>query len=197
MTLTLVAVVLIGMSSPAYGETPEQIDSETTLLVIDVQEFYFPDGAMPLVNPEAAALNCKKLLEKFRSEKRRVVHIGHKAAKGVAFHADVLPLNGEEIFMKSEVSAFNGTKLLDYLKQHEVKRLVICGMQTHMCVEGAVRAGYDLGFEIILIHDACATRNLTFGDASVNAADVHHSTLSSLNGIYATVIDTDSYLNSD
>jgi nicotinamidase-related amidase len=60
-----------------------------------------------------------------------------------------------------------------------------------------VRAGYDLGFEIILIDDACATRDLTYGDATVKAADVHHSTLSSLDGTYAKVIDTESYLNGD
>ena len=102
----LVAALLICMPGPACGETPEQIDSETTLLVIDVQEFYFPGGAVPLVNPEAAASNCRRLLEKFRSENRRVVHIGHKTAKGGAFHSDVIPQCEEKIFMKSEVTNF-------------------------------------------------------------------------------------------
>jgi nicotinamidase-related amidase len=197
IVLPVAAAMLVGMHSPAYSETPENIDSETTLLVIDVQEFYFPGGAVPLKNANAAARNCKKLLEKFRSEKRRIVHIGHKSAKGVAFHADVMPLDEEKVFMKTEISAFNGTKLLEYLQQHEVKRVVICGMQTHMCVEAAVRSASDLGFECMLIHDACATRDLTFGDATIKAIDVHHTTLSSLNGIYATVIDTDTFLNND
>ena len=77
--------------------------------------------------------------------------------------------------MKDEVSAFNGTKLLKYLKKKGIKRLVIVGMQTHMCVEGAVRAAYDLGFECILVHDACATRPLTHGGKTVKAGDVHSS----------------------
>jgi nicotinamidase-related amidase len=194
--LFALGMVLTGIHGPACCETPAAIDSETALLVIDVQEFYFPGGAMPLENPEAAAINCKKLLEKFRRENRRIIHIGHKATQGAAFQADVIPLRAEKIFMKSEVNAFNGTKLLEYLQQNGVKRLVICGMQTHMCVEAAVRAAHDLGFECILIRDACATRDLTFKDTTIKAADVHLSTLSTLDGTYATVIDTETFLNS-
>lgn len=192
--LVVLAVSLFVVHGAAGSDGPEGIDFETTLLVIDVQEFYFPGGAMPLDNPEAAALNCKRLLEKFRGEKRNIVHVGHKATQGASFHPDVIPLCEEKIFMKSEVSAFNGTKLFEYLQDHAVKRLVICGMQTHMCVEAAVRAAHDLGFECILIHDACATRDVTFDDATVKAADVHRSTLSTLDGTYATVMDTAAFL---
>jgi nicotinamidase-related amidase len=46
-----------------------------------------------------------------------------------------------------------------YLVSLKVKRLVICGMQTQMCVEATTRAAYDLGFKCIVVEDACATRN--------------------------------------
>ena len=176
------------------AETPNKIDSDTALLIIDVQEFYFPGGALPLDSPEAAALNCKKLLSKFRKENQTIIHIGHNVPQGGSFHPNVKPLDGEKIVMKSEASAFKGTELAGYLKQHKVKRLVICGMQTHMCVEAAVRAASDLDFECILVHDACATRALKFEGAVTDAASVHYSTLSSLAGTYASVIDTDSFL---
>ncbi len=176
------------------AEAPEKVDSKATLLIIDVQEFYFPGGAMPLENPEAAAHNCERLLEKFRSENRMIVHVGHKANEGASFHTDVMPRCREKIIMKTEISVFKGTELLQYLKQRKVKRLVICGMQTHMCVEAAVRAAHDLGFECILVHDACATRALKFEDRVIDAEDVHYSTLSSLAGTYATVIDTETFL---
>jgi nicotinamidase-related amidase len=52
---------------------------------------------------------------------------------------------------------FRETPLLEYLKEREIQRLVIVGMMTHMCVEAAIRAADDLGFDTILIHDACAT----------------------------------------
>jgi nicotinamidase-related amidase len=175
-------------------ETMDTIDSKTALLIIDVQEFYFPGGAVPLEGPEAAALNCKKLLIKYRDKNKNIIHIGHKVSKGGSFQAEVMPRDGEKIIMKSEVSAFKGTQLHEFLEQHKIKQLVICGMQTHMCVEAAVRAANDLGYECILIHDACATRTLKFEDIVIDAVDVHNSTLSSLDRTYATVIDTETFL---
>jgi len=37
-------------------------------------------------------------------------------------------------------------------------------MQTQMCVEAAIRAGHDFGFECVVVQDACATRDVKFGD---------------------------------
>ncbi|MBP2681818.1 MAG: cysteine hydrolase [Candidatus Krumholzibacteriota bacterium] len=192
----LAVVALIAGAAPALSQTstPPAGDKITALVVIDVQEFYFPGGALPLDRPEAAAANCKKLLEKFRSEKKLVVHVGHKAKTGVAFHADVVPLEGEKVVMKEEVSAFNGTDLLEYLRAQRVEKLVICGMQTHMCVEGAVRAAYDLGFECTVVRDACATRALAYGEKTVAAEDVHAATLATLDRYYGKVTDTESVI---
>jgi nicotinamidase-related amidase len=196
LSATLAVVALIAGAAPSLSQTsaPPAGDKITALVVIDVQEFYFPDGALPLDRPEAAAANCKKLLEKFRAEKKLVVHVGHKAKTGAAFHPDVAPLDGEKVVMKDEVSAFNGTDLLEYLRANKVEKLVICGMQTHMCVEGAVRAAYDLGFECVLVGDACATRTLKYGEKTMTAEDVHASTLATLDRNYAKVVDTDSFV---
>lgn len=195
--VTLAALIaLIASAMPALSQTstPPPGDKVTALLVIDVQEFYFPGGALPLDRPEEAAANCKRLLEKFRADKRLVVHVGHNAKTGAAFHRDVTPLAGEKVVMKNEVSAFNGTDLLEYLRAHKVEKLVICGMQTHMCVEGAVRAAYDLGFECTVVRDACATRALTYEGKTISAEDVHVSTLATLDRNYAKVVDANSFV---
>lgn len=195
--LVVLAAVWSAVSAYAQTDSPQKGEKKTALVVIDIQEFYFPGGAMPLDRPEAAAANCKRLLEKFRADKRLVVHVGHNASKGAAFNRSVTPLDGEKVVMKDEVSAFNGTDLLEYLRQNEVERLVICGMQTHMCVEGAVRAAYDLGFECILVRDACATRALTYGEKKIAAEDVHLSTLATLDRNYAKVVDTESLVKNE
>jgi len=173
---------------------PPAEEKVTALLIIDIQDFYFPGGAMPLVRPEAASRNAARILEKFRKEGRLVIHVGHNAKNKMGFHASVAPISGEKVFYKNEVSAFNGTELLSYLKEQKVQRLVIVGMQTHMCVEAAVRAAYDLGFECILVEDACATRNLKYKDREIGAQDVHDATLSTLDRTYATVVDTETFL---
>jgi nicotinamidase-related amidase len=189
--LALFSVSALSQEAPA----PPAAERVTALLIIDIQDFYFPGGAAPLVNPEAASLNAAKLLEKFRAEGRPVVHVGHNAPKGMGFHGVVAPREGEKVFFKDEVSAFNGTGLLAYLQEMKVQRLVIAGMQTHMCVEAAVRAASDLGLECILVADACATRSLRYQDREVSAADVHAATLATLDRTYATVIDTEAFLS--
>lgn len=190
----VVLLLLLSVSVHAGAEQQRGEEKKTALLIIDVQDFYFPGGALPLENPEAASLNANKLLKKFRNEDRMVIHVGHIVSKEGAFHTNVKPLDGERVIMKDEVSAFNGTDLLQYLMEHDVEKLIICGMQTHMCVEAAVRAAHDLGFECILVGDACATRDLTYEDNAVSAKDVHNSTLSALNRTYAKVVDTETFL---
>lgn len=167
--------------------------SDTALLLIDIQDFYFPGGKMELVNPEPAARKAASLLNEFRKEGLPVVHIRHNMEPGGEINNIVKPLQGEKVISKNEVNSFLGTDLLDYLKSRNVKTLIICGMQTHMCVEAATRAGSDLGFKCILIHDACATRDLKFNDKIIKAEDVHYSTLSALKN-YASVVSADEFL---
>ena len=159
----------------------------TALLLIDIQEFYFPGGKLPLEHPEAASAKAAAVLKLFRDQKLPVIHIQH--AGGSPIHADVAPLPGEKVITKEEANAFDRTDLLETLKSLHVKRLILCGMQTHMCLEAATRAAYDYGFKCIVVADACATRPLKWGDRTVSAADVHASTLASIDRFYGKVVN--------
>ena len=167
---------------------------KTALLIIDIQEFYFPGGRMQLENPEAAGVNAGLLLNMFRKNEMPVYHIRHNYEPGGDIHPYVKPLPGETVISKDEVNAFLGTGLLDLLKQDSIEQLVICGMQTHMCVEAAVRAAHDFGFRCLLASDACATRALQYEEHIISAKNVHYSTLSTLQGTYARVLTTDAIL---
>jgi nicotinamidase-related amidase len=168
--------------------------SHKALLIIDIQDFYFPGGKSALVEPEKAAANAALLLSDFRRKNLMVIHVRHNSEPGGKINDIVKPLPTEKVVSKNEVNCFVGTDLLDFLKTNKTDTLVICGMQTHMCVEAATRAASDYGFKCILIHDACATKDLKFGDKIIKAEDVHYSTLSTLKN-YASVISTDEYLN--
>jgi len=163
------------------------------LLVIDIQDFYFPGGKSALVEPEKAAANAKLLLEDFRKRGLLVIHVRHNSEPGGKINDIVKPLPNEKIISKDAVNSFVGTDLLDFLKTNKIDSLVICGMQTHMCVEAATRAASDYGFKCILVHDACATKDLKFGDKTIKAEDVHYSTLSTLKN-YSVVESTAEYL---
>jgi nicotinamidase-related amidase len=181
-----IVVIILLFVKPVASQTK-------ALLLIDIQDFYFPGGKSALVEPEKAAANAALLLEYFRKEKLPVVHVRHNAEPGGKINDMVKPLPGEKIFSKDAVNCFVKTGLQDYLKSIHIDSLVICGMQTHMCVEAAVRAATDLGYKCTLVHDACATKDLKFGDYTIKAADVHYSTLATLKS-YATVEPTQDFL---
>ncbi len=195
MPLFIAFLMIVVLTSPNIEPSNKEYPPKTALLIIDVQNFYFPGGGYPLVNPEAASLNAAKLLKKFRAENRLVIHVRHNAKSGADIHQNVKPLPGEKVISKNSANSFKNTDLLEYLKEHQVTRLVICGMMTHMCVEAAARAASDFGFQCILVHDACATRALKFNNKTISAEDVHYSTLSTLSRTYAKVIDTETFLN--
>ena len=98
----------------------------------------------------------------------------------------------EDIISKDQVNAFLGTGLDSILKTNAISDLVLCGMQTHICLEAATRAGSDLGYNCTVVEDACTTRSLKFGDTVVEAKDVHASTLATLRS-YAKILTTEMY----
>ncbi len=186
--LIIFIVLPIGMALSG-----QKLDNTTALLVIDIQEFYFPGGDMPLYQPEIAAGNAALLIEDARKKGNEVVFVRHNYEPGGIFYREIIPAENEKIFSKDNVNSFLGTGLHQYLEEKGIDELVICGMQTHMCVEAAVRAAADLGYECILIHDACTSRDLKYDEHTISAIDVHLSTLSTLRN-YAQIISTEEYL---
>ena len=178
--------LLMGSVSPLMGQ-------KTALLLIDIQEFYFPGGKMQLENPEQAGMNAGLVLEQFRSREYPVYHVRHNFEPGGNIHEYVKPQEGERVFSKDEVNAFLKSGLLEALRADSIEALVLCGMQTHMCLEAATRAGHDLGFECIVVQDACCTRAIQYEDLIIPAKSVHYSTIQTLEGAYATVINTEEF----
>ena len=177
----------------------------TALMIVDIQNDYFPEGKLPLVGPIEASQQAARLLAHFRRAHWPVVHIQHLAVRpgaafflpgtpGADFHSNVQPLPGETIVQKNFPNSFRETPLLEVLREQYVNRLIICGMQTNMCVDAITRAAADFGFECIVAADACAARNLTFDGVTVPADQVHHAFLAALNGSYAKVLKVDQIL---
>jgi nicotinamidase-related amidase len=174
----------------------------TALLIIDIQNDYFPGGAMALAGPDAAAAKAAKLLAAFRDKKLPVVHVQHLSVrpgatffipntKGAEIHETVRPLAGETLIQKNFPNAFRETKLLEHLRGAKIDKLVIAGMMTHMCVDTSTRAAADLGFTCSLAHDACATKELAFNGTKVTAENVQASYMAGLNGLFAKVQSAD------
>lgn len=175
------------------------------LLLVDIQNDYFSGGKMELVNMDAAAVNAALLLSFFRNRNWPVVHIQHLSTrpnasffipgtKGVEIHSSVSPMNGESVVQKNFPNGFRQTNLHELLKAKNIDELVICGAMSHMCIDTTTRAASDLDFPVTLIHDACATRDLTFNGITVEAKKVQASYMAALNGSFAKVISASEYI---
>jgi nicotinamidase-related amidase len=171
----------------------------TALILVDIQNDYFPGGAGELVGPIEASLRARQLLDHFRQAHWPLVHIQHVAIRpgaktflpgtaGVEIHENVRPIEGEVVFQKHYPNSFRDTPLLDHLKHEGVTRVVICGMMIHMCVDATTRAAFDFGFECLIAHDACATKALTFQGQAIPAAQVHGAFLAALGASYGKVL---------
>ncbi|MCP4670166.1 MAG: cysteine hydrolase, partial [Desulfobacula sp.] len=60
-----------------------------------------------------------------------------------------------------------------------------------------VRAGFDLGYQIELASDACATRDLQFKDEIIKARNVHNSFMGALGSAFCEVKDTNEITSID
>jgi nicotinamidase-related amidase len=173
--------------------------ADRALLVIDIQNDYFPGGKMALEGPEAAAAHAASALAKFRERGWPVIHVRHLSLRpgstffipgteGAEIHASVRPREGEAVVEKNFPNSFRGTPLDSLLKGAGANELVVAGMMTHMCVDASVRQAADLGYKVTLLGDACATRAQSYAGETVPARQVHAAFLAALNGFYAKVI---------
>jgi len=176
----------------------------TALIIIDIQNDYFPGGAFTLKDPELATENAAQLLGMFRERELPVVHIQHEnlnpelpfmlpGSKGQCIHSNVQPVTTEQSFIKHYPNAFWNTDLEQHLKSNGITRLVIVGMMTHMCVSSTTRAAMERGFETIVIQDACATRALEFEGVEIPAETVHRTSLAELT-LIAQITSTNIFL---
>jgi nicotinamidase-related amidase len=179
--------------------------AKQALILVDIQNDYFPQGKWPLVGADAAADNAVRLIEAFRDAGDSVVHIRHEFtsedapfftpnSEGAKLHPKVLNRADEPVVLKHFVNSFRETELKSILDEQGIKELVVVGSMSHMCVDGITRAAADFGYTVTVIHDACATRDLEFNGVTVPAAQVHAAFMAALAFAYASVVSTNEYL---
>ena len=178
------------------------------LVVVDLQNDYFPGGNMELFEMEKAANNAKLLLSFFRKDKLPVIHVQHISMRpgatfflpdtyGVKINDMIAPEQNEPVITKNYPNSFRETSLLSELQKINADELIICGAMSHMCIDSTTRAAFDLGFNCIVAEDACATRDLIFNGKTVKAIDVHASFMAALSVPFAKIVSTESILQKE
>ncbi len=175
------------------------------LIVIDMQQGMRFDTLPPRNNPDAED-RLAHLLSAWRASAQPVVlvrHISRSPASvfapgqpGIEFQQRFLPLAHEHVVEKNVPDAFVNTGLERWLHARGVQRVVIAGVSTNNSVEASARTAGNLGFDTLVVADACFTFDKTdFGGTLRSAEEVHLMALANLDGEYARVLDTATVLH--
>ena len=174
--------------------------AQTILLPVDMQQAF--DGpSWPCRWNGAVDRNGQAILDAWRSRGLPVIHVKHdsidpgstlrQGQPGNAFRPGFEPRDGEPVVAKSVNSAFIGTDLDLRLKRLGVRTVVVFGITTDMCVSTTVRTGANLGYEMILVEDACDCFDLPDGQGgTIPARTSHQAHVATLRFEFAKVMTT-------
>lgn len=179
-----------------------EISPDAALIVIDVQRG-FDDAAFwgSRNNPDAER-HIGSLIAAWQATSRPIVLVRHTSTyspplyAGSAGHAFQPVLDGVDpalVVDKTVNSAFYGAPDLHaWLTTAGIRQLVMCGIQTNMCVETTARMAADLGYDVLVPIDATHTFDLAGPDGTVlSADDLARATATSLQGgRFARVLPT-------
>ena len=170
------------------------------LLPIDMQQA-FDAPPWPRRWNDHVDSNGRALLQAWRSAGRPIIHVRHDSVQpgsslapgtaGNAFRPGFEPLDGERLVTKSVNSAFIGTDLDLRLKRLGAKHVVAFGISTDMCVSTTVRTGANMGWDMILVPDACDCFDLPDGQGgTISAEEVQRAHVATLGFEFARIVTT-------
>jgi nicotinamidase-related amidase len=141
------------------------------LIVIDLQNDYFPQGRFPLWNAEETLANVEQAIVQAQAKGVPVILVQHivKGSNGNApfFNegdsgAEIHPriralLPHAPVVVKEFADSFFQTNLEDALQRPGVEKLLICGMMTQNCVTHTAISKSAEQYEVSILSDCCTT----------------------------------------
>ena len=125
------------------------------LLIIDIQEKIIK----PIFNKDLIIKNVKKLLNAYQILEENIFVSEQNSPKLGVTIPELLPKAGFKKIEKMEFSLANIPEFLKELKNKKITNLIVCGIETHICIQQTVLDCLQKGFGVILISDAMSSRN--------------------------------------
>ena len=144
------------------------------LIVIDVQNDYFPGGKLPLWNAEETLGHIVKAISEAGKQGIDVILVQHVADQskgapffiagttGVDIHPEILKAAPDApVIIKHRADAFNGTDLNAVLDKSGIEEILICGMQTQNCVGLSAISKNAARYKTAILSDCCTAETKT------------------------------------
>ncbi|GGV94105.1 hypothetical protein GCM10015535_58720 [Streptomyces gelaticus] len=138
------------------------------LLVVDVQaDAVRGDRAVP--EADRLVERTAELIARARKGGALVVHVQNDGPPGAGdepgtpgweLHHTVEDSPTEAVIRKLRDDGFHGTPLDGLLRDSGVRALAICGVMSEMCVQATARTALELGYRVVMPHDAHATHDI-------------------------------------
>jgi nicotinamidase-related amidase len=158
--------------------------SRAVLLPIDMQRG-FDEPSWPQRWNEHMDANGLALLDEWRRSGRPIIHVRHDSIEpgstltpgtpGNDFRSGFGPRGSEPLITKSVNSAFIGTDLDLRLKRLRAKHVIAFGISTDQCVSTTIRTGANMGWDMILVPDACDCFDLPDSNGGTIPAEQIHA----------------------
>jgi len=161
-------------------------NSKPALVVIDLQNDYFPGGAFPLWQPEAVLERTLAAVAAARARGVPVILVQHVAdpakgpapffnqgTPGVDLHPRLLAAAPEApVVLKRFADSFHQTDLEAVLAQRGITELWLCGMMTHNCVTHTALSRAADKYEVAVLADCCTTVDQMLHAIALNALSI-------------------------
>jgi len=153
------------------------------LLIIDLQNDYFPGGNIPLWNTDATLVNIERAIISAKSKGIPVILVQHianpgigaapgfnRGTEGVKIHPRILAAAPQDpIVIKEHADAFLKTSLEELLARLGVDELLVCGMMTQNCVTHTAISKSAEKYNVCVLTDCCTTVNEMLHKIALNA----------------------------
>jgi nicotinamidase-related amidase len=80
---------------------------------------------------------------------------------------DGIAAPGDIVIAKRQWGAFHGTELELQLRRRSIRTIVLGGVATNFGVESTARQAWELGFEVVIAEDICASRSVELHDFAI------------------------------
>ena len=176
------------------------------LLVIDVQNEYFPGGALPIKHPVDHLQNILEVMDAAREQGVTTVVVRHhqpdpqsplfcKGSPNWELHPDVASRPHDLLLDKQLPGSFTNTGLENFLREREIDTVAVAGYMTQICCDTTAREAFHRGFKVEFLRDATGTLDVENAAGKASAEELHNAILVSQQMFISEVVTKNEFVD--